>query len=158
MSLAQDLPGNRALRRGRCSVAGGVYHVTTTTFTRSPLFGDPRLGCAAAASIASRESLGDSDLLAWVLMPDHLHLLVRLGTVGNLSSLIGRIKARSTKAVQRAKTLPSPVWAKGYHDRALRRDDDLKAVARYIVANPVRAGLVQRCGDYPFWDAVWLST
>ena len=91
-------------------------------------------------------------------MPDHLHLLVRLGALGNLSSLIGRIKARSTKAVQRAKSLPSPVWAKGYHDRALRRDDDLKEVARYIVDNPVRARLVRRCGDYPFWDAVWLST
>ncbi|MFV3290267.1 transposase, partial [Pseudomonas sp. NY11955] len=29
-------------------------------------------------------------------------------------------------------------------------------VARYIVANPIRAGLVSRVGDYPHWDAVWL--
>jgi len=30
-------------------------------------------------------------------------------------------------------------------------------MARYIIGNPVRSGLVQRVGDYPFWDAVWLN-
>jgi hypothetical protein len=29
-------------------------------------------------------------------------------------------------------------------------------LARYVVANPVRAGLVQRVGQYPHWDAIWL--
>jgi len=29
-------------------------------------------------------------------------------------------------------------------------------MARYIVANPLRAGLVERIGDYPLWDATWL--
>ena len=48
------------------------------------------------------------------------------------------------------------LWQRGYHDRALRRDEDLKAAARYIVMNPLRAGLVKRPGDYPLWDAVWL--
>jgi putative transposase len=38
----------------------------------------------------------------------------------------------------------------------LRDEDDVKDWARYIVANPVRAGLVKRVGDYPHWDAVWL--
>ena len=33
---------------------------------------------------------------------------------------------------------------------------EIKDVARYIVANPLRAGLVEKIGDYPFWDAVWL--
>jgi hypothetical protein len=38
----------------------------------------------------------------------------------------------------------------------LRRQDDVRAVARYIVANPLRAGLVRDIGDYSHWDAVWL--
>ena len=122
-----------------------------------PLFRDFHLGCAAAASLTSRESLGDSRLLAWVLMPDHAHLLLQLGMHGDLSSLVGRIKARTTKAVQRAATLPCGIWARGYHDRALRREDDVQAVARYIITNPIRAGLVQRSGNYPFWDAAWLT-
>ena len=30
-------------------------------------------------------------------------------------------------------------------------------VARYVIANPKRAGLVERVGDYPYWDAIWLD-
>ena len=151
-----DRPGHQALRRGRCSLAGGIYHVTSSTQSRTPLFRDFHLGCAAAASLTSRESLGDSRLLAWVLMPDHVHLLLQPGMHGDLSSLVGRLKARSAKAVQSAAALQCRVWAKGYHDRALRREEDVQTVARYIITNPLRAGLTRRCGDYPFWDAIWL--
>jgi putative transposase len=50
-----------------------------------------------------------------------------------------------------------PVWQRGFHDHALRKEEDIVSVARYIVANPVRDGLVRRIGDYPHWDAVWLG-
>jgi len=48
------------------------------------------------------------------------------------------------------------IWQDGFHDHALRQEEDLAEVARYIVANPLRAGLVERVGDYSHWDAVWL--
>jgi hypothetical protein len=35
-------------------------------------------------------------------------------------------------------------------------EEDLAQIARYVVLNPVRAGLVRRVGDYPHWDAAWL--
>ena len=49
------------------------------------------------------------------------------------------------------------VWQPGFHDRALRKNEDLVTASRYIVANPVRAGLVEHIADYPHWDAVWLT-
>jgi REP element-mobilizing transposase RayT len=52
--------------------------------------------------------------------------------------------------------LGRPVWQNGFHDHALRQEEDLAEVARYIVANPLRAGLVERLGDYPHWHAIWL--
>jgi putative transposase len=48
------------------------------------------------------------------------------------------------------------LWQDGYYDRALRKEEDLQQIARYIVANPLRAKLVNKIGDYPLWDAVWL--
>lgn len=156
MSRNSELPGIRALRRGRCSLAGGMYHVTTATFRREPIFREFTNACVAAAAITSRESLGDSRLLAWVLMPDHLHLLLQLGGKDPLPLIVCRIKARSATGFKRVNDRQGAVWAKGYYDRALRRDDEVQTVARYIVGNPVRAGLVQRCADYPFWDAVWV--
>ncbi|MFC5526621.1 transposase [Rhodanobacter ginsengisoli] len=45
------------------------------------------------------------------------------------------------------------LWEKGFHDHALRRDESVEKAARYIIANPVRAGLVRDPMDYPYWDA-----
>ena len=156
MDPTTHLPGSRALRRGRHSRPGGIYLVTTTTRSREPVFLDFRHACAAAAVITDRHSLGDSQLLAWVLMPDHLHMLLQIGKFEPMPRVVGRIKSRSATAVKRASRRDIPVWFGGYHDRAIRQQEDIRRAARYIVANPVRAGLVQRCEDYPFWDAIWL--
>ena len=112
---------------------------------------------AASASIVSSESLGDTLLLAWVLMPDHMHLLLQLGARDPLPLVVCRIKARSAAAANRVMQRRGAIWVRGFHDHALRCEEDMRTVARYIVANPIRAGLAMRCGDYPFWDAIWLS-
>jgi putative transposase len=98
---------------------------------------------------------GTVETLAWVLMPDHLHWLLVLGAA-DLGAVVRTLKSRSAIAVNRALGRDGPVWQKGYHDHAVRGEEDLRAVARYVVANPVRARLVERVGDYPLWDAVWL--
>jgi REP element-mobilizing transposase RayT len=95
-------------------------------------------------------------LLAWVLMPDHWHGIFSLGEGQSLSRLVNRLKANSSRAVRRDCGVAEKVWADGFHDHALRSDDDLVDVARYVVLNPFRAGLVRRIGDYPYWNAIWL--
>jgi REP element-mobilizing transposase RayT len=88
-------------------------------------------------------------------MPDHFHWLLELRDC-SLASLMRAVKSRAAVALNRQFGRQGQVWQPGYHDRGLRREEDLKAAARYIVANPVRAGLVERVGDYPLWDAVWV--
>ena len=88
-------------------------------------------------------------------MPDHVHLLLELGETG-LSAVMKRLKARSAVQLNREIGRGGRFWAPGYHDHALRREEDLRSVARYIVANPLRAGLATRAGDYPWWNAAWL--
>ena len=88
-------------------------------------------------------------------MPDHWHGLLRLGTSIPLSSVMQRAKANSSREVATAFGLPMPMWQSGFHDRALRSDAHLRETARYLVANPLRAGLVESLGDYPFWDCAW---
>jgi REP element-mobilizing transposase RayT len=98
---------------------------------------------------------GVANSLAWVVMPDHIHWLFELNS-SSLSALMQSTKSRSARAVNRLRNRHERLWQKGYYDRAIRKDDDLLKVARYIVANPLRAGLVVNVGDYPLWDAVWL--
>ena len=88
-------------------------------------------------------------------MPDHLHWLFVLNH-SLLSEVIRRVKGKSAYAVNRHRGYHAQVRQKGFHDHAIRREEDLKAIARYIIANPLRAGPVNRIGDYPFRDAVWL--
>ena len=47
-------------------------------------------------------------------------------------------------------------WQIGYYDHAVRSDEALEKLGRYIVANPLRANLVDSVGDYAFWDAIWV--
>jgi REP element-mobilizing transposase RayT len=88
-------------------------------------------------------------------MPDHFHGLLRLDGAKNLSQAVRRNKSRSSHACACAGTA-QPVRAKAFHDHALRRGEDVHGTARYIIANPVRAGIVERVREYPFWNAVWL--
>ncbi len=121
-----------------------------------PLFVDFWGGVTVARCFVDSKLLGDAQMLAWVLMPDHAHWLIQLGDKTRLSHLVSRLKSASARRLNRDLDREGAVWAKAFHDQALRKEDDLKAMARYVIANPVRAGLVQRVGDYPFWDAVWL--
>ena len=91
-------------------------------------------------------------MLAWVLMPDHVHWMVQLGSAKPLHKVVEFSAADANVALDRRGSL----WARGFHDRALRQDDDLRTVARYIIANPLRAGLARRVGDYPYWNTVYL--
>jgi putative transposase len=90
-------------------------------------------------------------------MPDHAHWLVELTGTESLSNTIGALKKATATSVNVSRgCVGQTLWQVGFHDRALRKEDDVVAVARYIVANPIRAGLVTRVGDYPWWNAVWI--
>ena len=148
-------PGHAALRRGRCSVPGQAYFVTTTTVLRRPWFWRWVVGAAVAREIGGSRLWRDNHVHAWVLMPDHMHVLLTLGSGESLSHLMARVKAVSARAAAVVTKSDSRIWASAFHDHALRRDEQVAMAARYIVANPVRAGLVETPWQWPFWDSEW---
>lgn len=151
------MPGQRAhaLRRGRWSQPGGVYLLTFVTDGRQPRFAEWEAASRVAAALASTDAWQDTTLLCWVLMPDHWHGLVQLGGRESLSRTVGRARAHATRAW--TPIGDGRLWQRSFHDRALRSEERMVDVARYVVANPLRAGLVRRYGDYPYWDAIWIS-
>jgi putative transposase len=52
--------------------------------------------------------------------------------------------------------IDGPIWQSAYHNKTLGRDEDIRSVARYIIAHPLRAELVERIGEYSHWNATWL--
>jgi len=145
----RQAPHGKDLRKGRWSQTGQVYHITTATRRRQPLFRDLTAAREVIKSLRHADADGQSTTLAFVVMPDHLHWLFELRQ-GTLAQIVGGVKSAS------AHRIGHRLWQPGYHDHALRREEDLRTVARYIVANPIRAGIVKRVADYPHWDAIWV--
>jgi REP element-mobilizing transposase RayT len=145
------------LRKGRVSIENQIYLVTAVTYNRIPLFNDFTIGRMVVHEFMQTDRMDMAKTLAFVIMPDHIHWLFTLGSHHSLSLIVSCIKSYSARKINRLLYRPClPVWQRGFHDHALRREEDVQHVARYIVANPLRAGLVKRIGDYPLWDAVWL--
>ena len=93
---------------------------------------------------------------AYCFMPDHLHLLVE-GQADNsdLIRFANLLKQRTSFVYQR--NHPNRLWQKGYFEHVLRDEEVTRVVAKYILENPVRAGLVKEPLDYPYSGSLVFS-
>jgi len=137
------------LLKGRRSIVGQEYLVTTACKRRMPVFSKKQNAERLINEFAREEAADSATWIAWVVMPDHWHGLLSLGCNGDLSDLMRRINGRTSRA------LGGHPWQGGFHDHALRSDESRLSVARYLVSNPVRAGLVESLREYPFWYCRW---
>jgi putative transposase len=145
------------LLKGRRSEVGYYYSITTNSLGRKPLFRDPSFAKAVTAEIFRAEDCGDVSSIAWVLMPDHLHWLFCLRT-GSLSAVVQKMKCRSANAINAGRCLSGSVWQAGFYDRRLGDEESLHRQARYLIENPLRAGLAQSIEEYPYWWCAWVRS
>ncbi|MBI5423691.1 MAG: transposase [Opitutae bacterium] len=150
--------GHAALRRGRVSQAGSEYFLTlTTTGHRTGLLAPPPTA-ALAAELGAMSADGTWHVRCSTVMPDHVHLLIRLGERLPLARAVQRLKAETTAALRAA----GCEWQRGFFDRRLRPDDERLLILLYIYLNPYRAGLSRaeetwphfRCGEE---DWMWFQ-
>ena len=139
------------LRIGRHSEPQRCYLLTSATRGRQPIFETFAAARIAVEELARMDAAGMTYTWCYVIMPDHIHWLVQLLEGATLEQVMRCLKSRS------AWRLGGRIWQRGYHDHALRDEAQLLPTARYVVMNPVRAGLVTRIGEYPHWDACWLK-
>lgn len=140
--------------------SAGAYFVTINTQGRFPWFGKIREGImdlSVMGHIAQEcwqaipAHQPHVSLDAYVIMPDHMHGIVIIGTVthrhgpsrfgplrhGSLASIVHGYKSACTKRI-RDMGHPAFAWQPRYHDRIVRDDDALRRIRRYIIDNPRR--------------------
>jgi len=145
------------LRKGRFSQSQREYFVTFNCLNKKSLFYDANIAHQFCKHIELNEEKHGCTWLTWVLMPDHFHGLLKLGENGSqLSTVVAELKGATAYAINQALSSRGKVWQSSFYDRALRQEDDRKSIARYIVANPLRKGIVENIGDYPFWNSIYL--
>jgi len=88
-------------------------------------------------------------VVAYCFMPDHLHLLA-FGTADQSCLPVFAQRAKQLSGFYGQRACGRRVWQSGYFERVLRESEDTRTVTRYILANPVRAGLVANPAVYPF--------
>ena len=128
---------------------GTVCSVTIGVHDRRPIFSSTTIAHSTIdVLVAHREKTGVA-LHAYCLMPDHVHLLLSPSLVCDVITFVGQFKNLAQRAAWRF-GIQGSFWQKGFYDHFIRTDEQLTAAIRYILENPIRAGLVHDINDYPF--------
>ena len=94
----------------------------------------------------------DCGMQAWIVMPNHVHLVVEVWDVP-LTKLIGGWKGRSSRLANARSGRNGKFWQEDYYDTLIRDEAHLKHAIRYTEQNPVKAFLAKTAGEWPWSSA-----
>ena len=144
------------LRKGRYSQENSIYFITFVVNKRQRIFNNFHAAQLFCQLLKGNEIQNNCQWLTWVLMPDHFHGLLQLNDSSSLPLIIRQLKSKSALKINRYLSRQGEFWQRAYFDHAIRKEENLTSIARYIVANPLRAKLVDNVSYYPFWNSVYL--
>jgi putative transposase len=130
------------------SAGAGTYFVTSATFNRRRLFQVAVNADSFLETLQQYRHAGHYKLHAFVVMPDHIHLLLTPQGLA-LERVMGFIKGGFSHRMNAKLT----VWQRGYTDHRVRDDNEFQRRRQYIHDNPVRAKLVELPELYPYSSA-----
>jgi len=134
-----------------------LYLITFNTHLRRPLLAEDSVHLAFRDYAAGGERLGIA-VGRYVLMPDHVHVFVRVAGGTSLGMWMRGLKRQLGKALAAQGHGPAEVpgqvmcsyWQPGFFDHLLRHDESYAKKWRYVWMNPVRAGLVSEPDAWPY--------
>jgi REP element-mobilizing transposase RayT len=87
---------------------------------------------------------------AWVVMPDHAHIVIYPTGDKNMSQIMNRIKGVASRKINLIRKSKGILWQEGYHDEIIRDEKQMLTTIDYIHNNPVKANLVSTPEEYEF--------
>jgi len=131
---------------------GGYYHVYNRGAGRSRIFAEPENYRYLLRWLAYYSREFGVPVIAYCLMPNHYHFLLRESSGSGVARLVQRLFNRYTKAYNRRYGRSGTLFEGPYRAIRVDRQEYLLHLVRYIHLNPVMAGLVRHPGDWPFSD------
>jgi putative transposase len=129
-----------------------LYFVTFGTWDRKPLLANDSVHQAFLLAASSTCAVGNA-VGRYVIMPDHVHVFIRIGPTGKLGLAVKCLKEGVTKLLH-VNGWGGQVWQPGFFDHLLRSSESYAEKWAYVKANPVRAGLVVNADEWPFQGEV----
>ncbi len=99
--------------------------------------------CASLVAEALRSPDHGHRLLAWCVMPNHVHFVSRLLPGVTLARVMHSLKSFTAKRINKALNRSGRVWQREYYDRLIRDSDELHRAVAYVANNPRKAGLAE---------------
>jgi REP element-mobilizing transposase RayT len=130
--------------------SGGIYHIYNRGTHRAPIFREPENYLFVLRKIKSYVSELYLALLAYCLMPNHFHLLVRQDGDQPAGLLSQRVFNSYSKAYNKRYQHSGTLFQGPYRVKQVVQTAHLLHLCRYIHANPVKDGLVTEPGDWPY--------
>ncbi len=132
---------------------GTSYFVTTKAWQNRALFRVAEIAEIVIQTMLDYRHKGEYLLHEFVLLPDHLHVLITPSSANSLEKAMQFIKGGSSYRLHQQRGRKIDLWHAGFHDWTIRDAADWDSKALYIRQNPVKAGLVERPEDWPYSSA-----
>ena len=133
-------------------IENAVYMVTSVTLGRKKIFSLDENASEVVSIILKGRSLLHYWLLAFSVMPDHMHIVMKPRNK-TLDQGVGSLKGTAARVINRKHNNDGKLWQRGYFARPIVSDDLLIREIRYVENNPIRSGLVANQQEYPFSSA-----
>jgi len=124
------------------------YFLTLSCYKRNPYFLDSSTVHLLIPILITTSTKFDFTIYVYCFMPNHLHLLTTGGADADLPRFVQAFKQKSSYTFRCTKGMK--LWQRSYYDHVLRHDEALADIAKYILNNPVRGGLVNDFREYEF--------
>jgi putative transposase len=131
----------------------GTYFITTSTWQRRALFNKAPWAEVVVEKLFAYRDAGEYFIHAYVVMPDHFHMLLTPDVSATLERAVKTIKGGSSREIGVRFGTRFPVWQPGFTSHIIRDERDYEVHVVYIHQNPVKRGLVGRAEDYAFGSA-----
>lgn len=129
------------------------YFLTANTKYRKEWLKDFDLAHEVLDAIYQYREEYEFKLLAFVIMPDHFHLMLVPTGERSASEIMKEIKRTSSIKINRRSGRKGAFWQEGYYEDILDGEKMVKGKIEYIHNNPVKAGLSMTQADYLFSSA-----
>ena len=123
-----------------------TYLLTAVTAQRSRLFQATANAELFVATLQENRSRGRFELYAFVVMPDHVHLLLTPASEVSLEKVAQYVKGGFSFRLRSR----MDVWERGYDSRRITDAERFDTCQRYVEENPVRARMVESASEYSF--------
>ena len=134
------------------------YLITICSRNKESIFINEELNQLIIKCLMGEKERTGFKLFVYCLMPNHLHLLLAPSDKEiSVPKFIGAFKSKTTR-IAWDYGISGKLWQARFHDRIVRKREDLKTIGQYLLDNPVRKGLSIKWQDYKYLGIIdsWL--